>query len=56
MIVLIGCVAIGALIWLLAYCLGSESDAEKRRALAPIDRVVSKSVDAVQDTTMREVA
>ncbi len=53
MIVLIGCVAIGALIWLLAYCLGSESDAEKRRGGAPINQVAMSHLGATEEMTRR---
>jgi len=56
MIMLIGCVTIGALIWLLAFCLGRESDAEKRRAGMPIHRVTTNHVDPIKERTMEQVA
>ena len=39
MIMMIGFVTMGALVSVLAFCMANESDAEKRRAVSPIDGV-----------------
>lgn len=55
MIMIIGLVTIGALVWVLASCRARESDAEKRRMTAP-SRHNFPLVHAVDGEKNRQVA